>query len=236
MPCDRADYWGGLHGAAGTTLALVARLATGRGQHVDISSAESLNNYVNGHDTITYVDTGFVPRRRGHRVALLYPYTTLPCKDGYFGLIIANQHHWERFVELMGSPEWSKLPRYQDRLAMGSEYPDEVDALIVPWLRRYTKKELWAMCRARGIPFHPLQTIDEVMEWEQLKARAYWQRVRDDAGRDWTLPGPLFKMSRTPPRAFRPAPRLGEHTRDVLQGLLGMSGDDVEQLSTAGVI
>jgi len=236
MPYERGDYWGGLNAAPATMLALIARRRDGKGQHVDLSAVEAMNTFCNGMETILYMESGAVPSRRGHRVQNLYPYTILPCKDGYFALIIANQHHWDRFVELMGSPAWSKEPRYQDRYKMGYEYPDEVDAFVKPWLAKHTKAELWEMCQSRGIPWHPAQRVDETLRWDHLKARGYWQQVRDGSGKAWTVPGPVAQMSRTPARPFGDAPRLGRHTDEVFGGLAKLSKAKLAALKRAKVL
>ncbi len=236
MPYDRGDFWGGLNGAPATMLALIARRRDGKGQHVDISAVEAMNTFNNGMETIVYLESGAIPSRRGHRVQNLYPYAILPCKDGYFALIIANQHHWDRFVELMGSPAWSKEERYLDRYKMGYEYPDEVDALIKPWLAKYTKAELWEMCQSRGIPWHPVQRVDETLRWDHLKARGYWQQVKDGHGRPWSVPGPVAQMGRTPPQRFTDPPRLGQHNQEIFGGLLRLSKSRMATLKKAGVI
>jgi crotonobetainyl-CoA:carnitine CoA-transferase CaiB-like acyl-CoA transferase len=190
----------------------------------------------NGVDTVGYVDTGSVTRRRGIRTPISYPYTVLPCKDGFFAMIIANEHHWKRFIEMMGSPEWSRNPRYQDRVTMGHDYPEEVDALVKPYLAQYTKRELWAMCRERGIPWHAVQTVDEVLEWEQFHARGYWRRVRDGGGAEWTVPGPPFRLTRTPARDPGPSPALGQHNQRVFGELLGRSSAELASLRKERVI
>ena len=123
----------------------MVRRRTGRGQHVDVSGAECMNSFGNGQDIITYADTGYVTHRNGIRTPIQYPYTILPCKDGYFAMIIAKETHWQKWLDLMGRPAWTENPRYQDRTAMGGEYPEEVDELIKPFLARHTKQELWRM-------------------------------------------------------------------------------------------
>ncbi len=235
-PYERIDYWGGMNGAAATMLALLVRRKFGRGQHVDIAAAEAVNTFGNGVDTVNYVDTGSITRRHGIRTPIQYPYTVLPCKDGYFAMIIGNDNHWQRWLELMGNPEWAQNPRYQDRVAMGHDYPEEVDELVKPFLARHTKKELWAMCRERKIPWHAVQTVAEVLEWEQFKARGYWQRVADGRGVKWTLPGPQLRLVKTPAGPLEPAPTLGEHTVHVFGGLLGVPAEELVSLRRTGVI
>ncbi len=236
MPYDRPDYWGGMHAAAGTMAAVMARERTGEGQHVDVSSADAINTIINPLDYINYADVGAYPKREGHRVLIQYPFTLLPCKDGYVAMMVAQDRHWERFVEMMGHPEWAKESRWQDRFAMGTQYPDETDEILKPWLMQHTKREFWDLCRANKIPWQPVLTIDEVMEWEQLESRGFWQkRDHPDAG-EWTFPGPPFKLSGTPAGASRAAPRLGEHNSEVYGGMLGISNMEMMRLRQAGAI
>ena len=134
-PLSQSHYQGGLQAAIATMLALFAREMTGRGQHVDLSEAEAWHSFHLGSNLVSYLFSNRVRRRAGHRTeAWFYPYCILPCKDGYFCLIAMQRQEWDRFVHMMGDPEWAQDPRYQDRSAMGEEYPDEVDALILPWL------------------------------------------------------------------------------------------------------
>lgn len=236
MPYERADFWGGMSGAPATMLGLQARRRNGRGQHVDISTAECINTFGNGGDIIHFADSGTETARKGIRGHIAYPYTLLPCKDGTFGLILGYQRHWERFVELMGRPDWAKTARYSDRAMMGFAYPEEVDELVKPWLAQYTKEEIWAMLRERQIPYHPVQTVAEVLKWEQLQTRNYWASAQDGSGRVWTVPGVPFKMGKTPGTTEGRAPTLGEHNATIFRDLLALSGKELERLRRHKVI
>ena len=236
-PLSRGDYWGAISAAAATMTALFARRRTGEGQHVDVSSAECMSTLISSLNVMDFVDVGFVPSRYGSRLKMIaYPWTVLPCKDGFFTLITIQERHWQRFVELMGAPEWSKEARYKDRDAMGKLYPEEVDERIKPFLMSKTKAELWALCRENKIPFHAMQTMADVAQSPHLHARDYWVDMEHpDAGR-LRYPGAPYKLSESPWRLNRPAPRLGEHNREVLCGLLGYSGVDLVDMRRTGII
>ena len=236
MPYDRADYWGGIHAAAATVTACMARERTGLGQHVDISTADAINTIINPLDYITYVDTGAYPKRAGHRTIIQYPFTLLPCKDGYVAMMVAQDRHWQRFLELLGNPAWSKNPRYMDRFKVGTEYPQEMDDLLHPWLMEHTKREFWDLCRERKIPFQPVFTIDEVMAWEQLRFRGFWRPLEHPEAGTWTYPGPPFKMVKTPGSLRHAAPRLGEHNQLVYGGMLGVTSLEMTRLRQSGIV
>ena len=160
----------------------------------------------------------------------------MPVKDGHFALITVQPRHWWRFLELMGTPAWSREPRYQDHRAMATEYPEEVDALVEPWVAPQSKWDLWSMCRKNKIPFQPIQTARDMLESEHLKVRRYWTRLdHPDAG-PLTYDGGPFQMTETPWSLRRPAPRLGEHNPEVYCGRLGLSPRELQDLAAAQII
>ncbi|MBI3743606.1 MAG: CoA transferase [Chloroflexi bacterium] len=236
-PLSRGDYWGALNAAAATMTAVFARRKTSCGQHVDVSSAEAMSTLINALNVTDFVDVGFYPTRTGHRLGYIgYPWVILPVKDGYYSLITVQDRHWQRFVELIGNPEWSKKPRYQDRDSMGKVYPDEVDALIKPYLAKKTKKQLWAECRENKIPFHAVQNMADVVNCQHLKARDYFVEFdHPEAGR-LKYPGAPYRFSKTPWRVRRPAPKLGQHNAEILCGLIGFSRYDLVDLRRTGII
>lgn len=237
MPFSQCDHQAGVSAAAATYVALVARNATGEGQQVDISEAEVMAALHLGIDIYDYLEKGQKERRSGFRDAqTVYPSTTLQCKDGYVRLRAPQLAQWIRFLGIMGTPEWSKDPRYRNRHTMGMEYPQEVDDLLAPWLMAHTKAEIFEMCLKERVPLAPVNTIAETVNNPHLKARDFFVQVnREDTGR-LTYPGAPYKFSATPWQISHPAPRLGEHNEKVYCERLGYSREDLVQLRRAGVI
>ena len=236
-PLSRSDYWGALNAAAATMTAIFARRTTGKGQHVDISSSETMSNLINALSVIDFVDVGFYPQRGGHRLRYIgYPWVLLPCKDGHYALITVSDRHWERFVELMGNPAWSKEPRYQDRDSMGKLYPEEVDEFIKPWIADKTKAELWETFRKNRIPFQPVQTMDDLVNCPHLEDRGFYQTIDHPEVGVIKYPGAPYQFSESKWSLRAPAPTLGQHNHEVLTGLLGMSAVDLTDLRRAGII
>ncbi len=240
MPYSRADLWGGLNAAPAVLLALLARRRDGPGQHVDIAAADAMNDFGNGGDMIAYAADGYETRRHGMHTPISYPYSVLPCKDGHVSMILGNEHHWQRLLDIMGRPEWTKDSRFQNRTEIGALYAKEVDEHLKGFLAGFTKDEFWKMCRENGLPWHAAQTVEDVLAWDLLEGRGYWREAEDGGGRRWRLPGPLF--STAAPGGSEPdapgtrAPRLGEHNGYVLGGLLGLGADRVADLRRAGVV
>ena len=235
MPYDLLAYQSGAGGFAATMLALLARDVTGRGQQVDVSEVDTIATlYSVGITTYLYRSLSFL--RNGNHGSFLYPDVFLPCKDGYVGLVCNQLRQWIRFLELMGTPEWTEDPRYRNRRAMTEEYPDEVDALLTGWMRQHTREELFKMCTEQDVPLTPAYTIQELLEVPHLRERDFWLPIAHPRAGTFRFSGPPFKFSQTPPAIKSRAPMLGEHNSEVLGKNLDIPFEDLERLRTSGII
>ena len=237
LPIAAGEYQAGVSAAAATLVAVLGRDNVVHGQHIDISEIEVLaDNHVSQH-LINYIYRGIGGIRRGHVGGYFtYPNSCLPCKDGYTCLIAPQVAQWVRFVELIGNPEWSKNPRYRNRRAMLEEYPDEADALLLPWLKEHTKEEIFSLCREHHIPFAPEQTMDEVVNDAQLEARGFFFDLNHPEAGMLKYPGAGYELSQTPPEMEQPAPLLGKHNREIFCGRQGYSEEELVKLQEYGII
>ena len=151
---------------------------------------------------------GAIPRRAGRRKPAPYPFTHLPCADGWVCVAFLEGRHWGRFVEVMGSPDWTADDRYRNRRRMGEQYPDEVDALVIPWLKTKTKADLLALALEHRIPLVPLRTVDEVLASTQLAVRGFWRPVEAEGGGTVQAPGLPFTFVPTGAASSAPAAPL----------------------------
>jgi len=237
FPISAGDYQAGVAAASASLVAVLVRRRIGRGQHVNISEAEVLADDHAGQYLIRYIYQGVSGNRRGHHAGYFYyPCSCLPCRDGYMILIAPQSGQWIRFVELMGNPEWSQKPRYRNRRAMFEEYPDEADALLIPWLKKHDKEEIFALSRENHLPFSPVRTIDEMVNDPQFKEREFFCSLSHPEVGTLQYPGTAYKLSKTPARLERPAPYLGENNREILCGRLGYSEDELIKMKEYGVI
>lgn len=224
VPFLQADYQAGAHGAAAAMMALIARRrcaagnASGSGESIDVASADVFAAAA-GANAMIYLYYGLQKWTRAGRRAFAsggpYPYVILPCKDGAVCLIGRARHEWTRLIEAMGRPAWADDPRYRDLHAMGRDYPEEVDALITPWLMRHTRAELLDLAERHGFPLGPLRKMSEVAGSPQFAHREFFRRIPHAGQGSVTVPGMPWRGDRAP----TPAPRLGEHTREVFAEL-----------------
>lgn len=195
LPVGMAEHQGGAMLASGCLLALAVRDEHGSGRIVDIALADVLASYVAGNCRL-YIHHGLQWHRSGRRASGsggAYPYVILPCKDGEVCICGRTREEWQRFVQAMGSPEWAAQARYQDLRAMGKQYPEEVDQLVIPLLARYTMAELEAIALQHNLIVSPIRGFAEVLQTPHFTQRGFLQEGRA-AGQPVKLPGLPFQV------------------------------------------
>lgn len=233
VPLLQADYQAGAHGAAAAMMAVIARRRQATladalpGESIDIASADIFAAAA-GSNGMIYLYYGLQKWARAGRRAFAsggpYPYVILPCKDGAVCLIGRARHEWARLVQAMGKPAWTADPRYQDLHAMGRDYPEEVDALVTPWLLRHTRAELMGLAEAHGFPLGPLRTMAEVVASPQFAHRGFFRSIPHAKHGAITVPGVPWLRSAQDAAAPLAAPGLGQHT-DELMHELGLAAE-----------
>ncbi|MGD9803473.1 MAG: CoA transferase, partial [Hyphomicrobiaceae bacterium] len=131
-------------------------------------------------------------------------------------------------VDVMGAPAWAGDAKFAT-LTGRLEHQDELDKLIETWTETLGKYELTERCQAAGVRSLPVQSAEDRVENDpQLRDRGMYLELDHPAlGRHKVQNAP-FKMSKTPAYNHSASPRIGEHTRDVLEGLLGFSREDLQ--------
>ena len=236
-PAYQASYIVGLTAALASAIALMGRDLTGRGQLVDVSESQVVTVILNGYHLPTYIYRGVAGWRAGNRMSVgRFPNCVLPCKDGYICIDCPQLDQYQRFLALIGDPDWTQDPRYRDRRAMSEQYPEEAEALITPWFMDHTKDEIMELCMENRIPCVPVRTVDEVVENPHLRERQFFQELDHPRAGALKYAGAPYRFSQTPWRLLRPAPMLGQHNQEVLGDELGYSQEDLVQLSRVGII
>jgi len=229
-----ADLVSGLNAAQGILAALLTRHASGRGQHVQISMYEAVAALLTFNASI-YFATGDSPRRRGNEHPTIVPYETFEAADGWINLGVANDDLWQRFCAAAGEEEL----RADLRFAKASDRVRNREVLV-PMLRgiikQRTRDEWLRRLDQAGVPSGAIRTVGEVCEGEALKARAMVAEMRHpSAGIVKSIKSPMH-LSATPLDAYAPPPALGQHTREILTGLLGYTAREVDDLARDAVI
>src|SRR5258708_4497660 len=229
-----ADLVSGLNGSQGILAALYASRVTGRGQHVAISMYEAVASLLTFTASISY-STGMSPTRHGNPHPTIVPYETFEANDGWISLGVANDELWKRFCSAVERPELTDDPRF----AKAADRVRNRDILvpIVQGIIRQRARDQWLpLMDAAGIPVGAIRTVGEVCESDVLKSRDMIAEMpHAGAGLVKTLKNPMH-LSDTPLDGYTAPPRLGEHTSEILTGLLGYTASEVEELARSATI
>jgi len=228
-----ADINAGIFAALGIVSALLARATTGRGQMVDTSLMEAGIQQMYWQAAI-YFATGVNPGPSGSAHILTAPYQAFPTADGWINLGGANQSNWERIVKAIGMPELAADARFKTN----TDRMKNLKALV-PILGEALKKQPSAhwvsVFEAQGVPVGPVNKTSDMVSDPQVKARDMVIEVEHPrAGRVKAIGHPV-KFSETRAEMKRPAPLLGQHTREVLKGL-GYDDARIDELAREGAI
>jgi crotonobetainyl-CoA:carnitine CoA-transferase CaiB-like acyl-CoA transferase len=219
LPVDMADYEGGANAAAAALVGILGVVRGGRGQGIDIAVAELIAAFV-GVNTRMYLPYGKRWARAGRSASDSggsFPYLILPCRDGYVALIGRGQRDWENILAAMGQPAWAEEERFRDPYRVARENAPEAAAHLAEWSAARTRDDLLAIARRHGFALAPVRSTAEILTEPQFLHRQVFVDAIDVGGRSFTPPGPSYALSDwRAPRSVKRAPRLGEHTTEVL--------------------
>jgi len=228
---QQAGFQAGLNAAVGSLAALYAAAASGEGQLVEVSMQECLTSIVEmTYEYYPYM--GLVASRLGQKP--IAPLDFLECKDGWIFICCVEEHQWQRFVELAGSPEWASMELFENRMSRAANW-DALQIFLGEYAAEQTVEDLYHRAQARRVPFAPVSTMGDLLGSEHLKTRGFFAVVDDGAGETVTMPGAPYRHAATPWRIVKRAPRLGEDTDRVLS-TIGYDPRDVARLRAAGVV
>ena len=228
-----ADLNAGLFAAYGILAAYVHRLRTGQGQHVDTSLLEGAMAYL-FWEAAVYFATGQVPGPLGSAHRLTAPYQAFRTRDGYLVLGAANQATWERLCRLLGREELLEDPRFRtaaDRKRHERELEGELEAAFAA---RTTAEWVDALTEAE-VPAGPVYDLAQALADPHVQARGMAAQVEVPGLGPVRQLGLPVKLSATLGRIRRPAPRLGQHTDEVL-AWGRFSPEEVAALRREGVV
>jgi crotonobetainyl-CoA:carnitine CoA-transferase CaiB-like acyl-CoA transferase len=225
-----ADLMTGMYASTAILAALSYRDRTGLGQHIDLALLDTQVAWL-ANQGAGALATGRAPARQGNAHPSIVPYEVFEAADGHLVLAVGNDGQFRAFCEVVGRPEWATDARYRSN-ALRVSHREELVVAIAALLRAHDRATWLTALEARGVPCGPVRTLDEVFTEPQLVHRgAVVVQPHPTAGEVRTLANPMH-FSATPVRYDRPPPLLGQHTREVLTGLLTLGDDVVKRLLT----
>jgi crotonobetainyl-CoA:carnitine CoA-transferase CaiB-like acyl-CoA transferase len=229
-----ADIAAGLYAAISITTALYFRQHTGVGQHIDVALFDAQLSWL-ANVASAYLISGDLPKRFGNAHATIVPYQTIQTADGWLVLAVGNDQQFASLCRIVDHPEWSIDERFATNPARVANR-----GILIPLLTeifRTQQASCWINALlAVGVPCGPVNNVPAALNDPQTHARAMVQIIEDAAGRKIPLVGPVPKLSATPAQITATPPMLGEHTDQVLQGLLGYSDERIAALRAARAI
>lgn len=226
-----ADIGGGsLMALAGILMALFYKQRTGKGQYVDVSMLDGALSWIAGYASGYFID-GQVPKRGTLRLSGKYAwYDVYPTKDGKALAVGASEKKfWRRFCELLGKEEWIELHM------AGPEIQEQIRQELRQIFRTKDQAEWLKLLMEEETCVGPVYELDEVFSDPQVLARNMVIETNHPVLGVLKQVGFPLKFSEAEGAVRRPAPELGEHTREILTSL-GLTADEIEELAAENVI
>lgn len=229
------DYITGLYAGFGASMALMERQRTGRGQVVDTALYESAFSFTEPH-VPAFAKLGMVATRTGSRLPGHTPNNLYPTGDGrYIHITAASQTIFARLMVTMDRPELIDDRRFATHEAR-VENQDAIDAIIGAWTAGLPTDRIEALLAAGEVPSARVYTMAEIFGDPHYRARDMLVELPDRELGSVTVAGIVPKLSATPGGLAWAGRRIGEDTRAVLEGVAGLTGEEVDALERAGAV
>ncbi|XBQ16083.1 MAG: CaiB/BaiF CoA-transferase family protein [Oceanicaulis sp.] len=228
------DLFTGVYAAGAVMAALIARDRGMGGQYIDMALFD-VQAAMLANQASNYLVSGRTPRRGGNAHPNIVPYQDFPTRDGRIAVAVGNDRQFAAFASALGRPDWASDPRFQKN-ADRVRNREVLVAEIVLILSERDSADVTAALDAAGVPCGPIQTVGEVFDHPQARARGLsFSLPMTGAGEAPLVANPM-RLSATPPEYRTAPPRLAEHTSQVLQERLGYDQNHLLTLIKRGVL
>ena len=230
------DIAAGLFLCIATLAALQERHASGKGQLVDIAMLDCQITVLE-NAFVRYLNTGEIPRPLGTRHPVITPFQVFQTKDGYVAVAIRGgfKDQWPLFCAAINRLDIMDDPRFADGWLRTQNY-EVLEPIFAEAMKAKTTQEWVEELEQLDIPCGPVNTIPQVAADPQVAARDMIIEVHHPGAGNFKVVNTPFKFSRTPCRAEKACPDLGEHTQEILGDLLGMTRKEINKLKELRVI
>jgi formyl-CoA transferase len=214
--------------------ALAYRNETGEGQHIDMSLLDVTIAAIS-HINMNYLIGGNIPKRMGTAHPSIVPYQVFNAEDGQMVVAVGNDVQFAKLCGILGRADLPQDERFKTNVNRVAHRDELIPSLQEAFACKPVKAWIESLTEI-GVPCGPINNLKQVFDDVHVQARG--MRVDIPHPRAGSLPvlANPARLSATPPSYDRPPPRLGEHTREVLSEVLGLSAQDIESLAQAGII
>ncbi|MEX2488437.1 MAG: CaiB/BaiF CoA-transferase family protein [Pseudomonadales bacterium] len=224
-----ADILTGLYSTIAILAALHERQTSGKGQYIDMALLD-VQVAALANQASNYLISGEPPGRLGNAHPNIVPYQSFATHDGYIIVAVGNDTQFERLCEVLARPDLARDPRYQgndDRVANR----DTLAATLQELLREKGTDEWLEILQNASVPCGPINTIDRVFKDPQVQAR----NMNIDVDGMPLVANPI-RFSRSEISYDHAPPLLGQHTKELLNEVLGLSDAEIAELKEQGII
>ncbi len=229
-----ADLITGMYASISVCAALAHRAKSGVGQHLDLALLDSLVAVL-ANQGANYLATGTPPGRLGNDHPNIAPYQVLKTSDGSVIVACGNDNLFRKFCEVAGCRELPDDPRFATngkRVANRAE----LTTLLSEIMEKRSMREWLDALEAAGVPCGPINNLEQVFAEPQAVARGLKMELPHPAAGKVSLVRSPMRFSETPVQHDVPPPTLGQHTDEVLQGLLNKGPSEISKLRSEGVV
>jgi glutaryl-CoA transferase len=212
-----SDLFTGVYSAVGILAALARREKTGRGGYVDTALVDTTAGVL-ANQALNYLVSGNIPHRMGNAHPNIVPYQVFPVADGHIIIASGNDGQFAKLCGVLGEPALAKDPKYIDNKARLAHRPELIGRLCA-LTAKIPRAALLEKLEAAGVPAGPINDLEQVFADPQVVDRGMRIDRPSAAAAGGTIPGvrtPIV-LDGTPMAAERAAPRLGEHTEEILR-------------------
>lgn len=228
------DVITGIYSSFAVMTALAEREKSGVGQHIDMSLLDTTIATIS-HINMNYLIGGIIPKRMGTGHPSIVPYQMFQAKDGPMVVAVGNDGQFAKLCALLGFSQLAQDPRFLTN-PLRVKHRDALIPQLEAAFATKTAAEWIASLTQLGVPCGPLNNIQQVFDDPHVQSRGMQVQIpHPRAGSVPALANPA-RLAQTPPSYERPAPLLGEHTREILSSVLGLSEADITQLAAQKVI
>ena len=228
------DLSGGIFSCKGILAALFARERTGKGARVEISMFDAMLNLLSYMGTM-WLTNGELPQPPGSGHDYTVPWQAFSAKDGYVVIATREENFWRKLCELLEDPALADDPRFVSN-ANRVKHKDVLVPRLETIFRTRTVSDWLERLRAAGVPAAPVNHFDRAFPEPPVAEREMIVEYdHPDVGKV-RLPGNPVKVSGMPGTISKPAPRLGEHTDEVLREVLSLTAEQIAELRQQGAI
>ena len=229
-----ADIMTGMYATVAVCAALAHRAETGIGQHLDLALLDS-QVAVLANQGANYLATGVSPRRLGNAHPNIVPYQTFKTADGDVILACGNDNLFRKFCEVGQCQHLATDARFATN-GKRVENRAELTAILDGIFRSRTTRDWTEALEAAGVPNGPINTLEQVFREPQAIARGLKVEIPHPLAGSVSLVRSPMRFSATPLEHKVPPPLLGQHTAEILRGLLGRSDADIDKLRADGAV